>query len=505
MISRIPWPTSALSAIPWMAVAFLAGVLAHAGSPFERVPVSVAAAMAVAMTGAVIFLPNIWRYGSIAILIGCIGGFVRFDLTIPAAAPEATFEGIVVSARKYDVLVRDEASGTSVKLSSTRYRVGERVRVTCGELAPLETTDQFATYDARNGAWFTCKKPEVARLAAATGWDPRRTLLEWRRTLTFRIQRILPGDAGALLSGILYGERALSAEASTLFRAAGMTHLIAVSGSNIALVVALFVPLFLALGYRRKPAIVLSGLAIMGFVIFVGAGASVVRAAVMGWLALLARVFGRKASAGRLLVVAATVIVLFDPWALAFDAGFALSFLATWGLLSWTRPLQERLTWMPEQFGLREATATTVAATFMTTPYGAWAFGTMSFTGLLTNLVAVPLVGLTMLWGAVALAFGSFAPVLALPAQGCLEAMLLVSQVARIVPWMQVSWEMPWWGLFIIYPCLFVIYIRKINQKQRYPHQDITMLEAAPFLRAVVGGGGHIEKNAAIRGDRLLR
>jgi competence protein ComEC len=197
-------------------------------------------------------------------------------------------------------------------------------------------------------------------------------LLAWRQTLTWRIQRLLPGDAGALLSGILYGERNLAEDTAAIFRTAGMTHLIAVSGSNIALVVSLFVPLFLALGYRRKPAIILAGVAVTTFVLFVGAEASVVRAAIMGWLALLARVFGRKAATGRLLIIAATAIVLFDPWALAFDAGFALSFLATWGLLSWAGRVQQKLTWLPEACGLREAFSTTLAATLITTPYSLW-------------------------------------------------------------------------------------------------------------------------------------
>lgn len=473
MISRISWPQTVVATIPWVAVAFLAGILAHAGSPFERTAPSTIAAGAVAMIGIATILPKQWRYGYVALGVGLIAGFLRFNITIPTNAPQGTIYGTVVGVGKYDVRVRDDATGIGIKLASTRYHLGEQIKLTCGNLIPLDTEEEFSTYHARKGAWFTCKKPSAARLGKATGWDPRRALLQWRQTLTRRIQSLLPGDAGALLAGILYGERNLAEDTSATFRAAGMTHLIAVSGSNIALVASLFVPLFLAVGYRRKPAIVLSGIAITGFVIFVGAEASVVRAAIMGWLALLARVFGRKASVSHLLVVAATAIVLFDPWALAFDAGFALSFLATWGLLIWANPLQEKCTWIPKIFGLREAFATTLAATVITTPYSLWAFGQVSLAGLLTNLLAIPLVGLAMLWGTVALVAGTAVPWLVLPAKGSLEAMLLISHLAHLAPWLQVSLVVPTWGLFLLYGWFWLQNNRKIRTVSAYPQSDI--------------------------------
>ena len=348
----------------------------------------------------------------------------------------------------------------------------------------MDPTAKGAIYDIRDGAWFSCKSATMSSLKRG-GWSVKSVLGSWRTTLSRRIQSVLPGDEGALLSGILYGERALSREASTAFKGAGMTHLIAVSGSNIALVVSLFVPLFLSFGYRRKPAIILSGAAIALFVLFVGAGASVIRAAVMGWLALLARVVGRKASAGRLLVIAATAIVLFDPWALAFDAGFALSFLATWGLLSWSRPIQEKLVFLPEAFGLREAASTTLAATIVTAPYSLWAFGQTSLAGLLTNLAAIPLVGLAMLWGTVALMAGSAAPWIAMPAEGVLRAMIHIAHLAEYAPWLQIPWQMPLWGLPLFYGWLLWKTMRR-DKTKNYPQEETFEMRLWPSKKAVV-------------------
>ncbi len=477
----IRWPETASALVFWAAFGFLGGVMGHAAYPVSETPISLLLTLGVVALGAGIILP--WKMArAISILIVATGlGLWRFDLTIPKMEPNATFTGTVVEEGRYDVLIKDGETGMKISVS-TRRRFGERVRVSCGSMQKVE--GEKSMYDFRKGVWFKCKSPKISSLGWI-GWNVKGLLNRWRTILTRRISAVLSGDAGGLLSGILYGERGLSPDASAAFKSAGMTHLIAVSGSNIALVVSLFVPIFLALGYRRKPAIVLSGVAIVLFVLFVGAGASVIRAAVMGWLALLARVAGRKASAGRLLVIAATAIVLFDPWALAFDAGFALSFLATWGLLSWSRPIQERLTFLPETAGLREGASTTLAATIVTAPYSLWAFGQTSLAGLLTNLAAIPLVGLTMLWGTVALVFGSIAPWIAMPAKGCLDAMLAIARLAEYAPWLQIPWQMPLWGLPIVYGYfLWTAFRRKASKN--YPQEEIFEMRLWPSaIRAV--------------------
>jgi ComEC/Rec2-related protein len=450
-MSSFRWPAVPTSPLSWGVVAFLVGVMTHALFPFDQTPVAIIHGQSLAAIVAAL-LPIKHRWTLVACVAGLLLGLWRFDATLPPPSLqlESPFTGRVADQGSYNALVRDDATGMVVSLSK-QLRIGDHVRVTCKQIHPINH-DAKALFDARKGAWFKCKgSATVAYPPQPPGWDPRPLLSQWRTTLTTRIASILPGDAGALLSGMLYGERGLSKETSDAFKMAGMTHLIAVSGSNIAMVAALFVPIFLLLGYRRKPAILLAGAAIMLFVVFVGAQASVVRAATMGWLALLARVFGRKASASRLLVTAAATIVLFDPWSLSFDAGFALSFLATWGLLSWSRPIQEWMTWMPEALGLREAASTTLAATLVTFPYSLWAFGSSSLAGLLTNLIAVPMVGFAMLWGTVALVAGPMIPILTMPARGVLQGMLLIAQVAEYVPFLKVSFRLPTWALFGFY------------------------------------------------------
>lgn len=271
--------------------------------------------------------------------------------------------------------------------------------------------------------------------------DPRYFLVKQRQSITAHINQSLPGDQGALLAGMLYGERALSESAKELFRNAGMLHLIAVSGSNVTILVVIVMRILLGLGISRKPAFIGMSIALLAFVFFVGPQASVVRAAIMGWLIEFAPLVGRLPKTTRILLVSAVIFSFFQPWVLLYDAGFALSFLATIGLLTFGLWLNELLRPLPIIDTVREILTATFAATLLTMPYSAWAFGNVSLIGLLTNVLAIPLVPWVMGSGV----FVLFAPAgsfLHLPAKGFLEAVLFISKIPEWIPvgfWSNIS------------------------------------------------------------------
>lgn len=441
------------------AVAFclglFAGIAVHGFWP--TTPMSLWIPLSIVCIGACLRYPIV-----VALCAGIVMAFVRFDLMLPSASDNllsvvggtVTIEGTVQKARSYDALLRidrlDDVPATSkafVAFAKPSAREGERWRVSCRLERSGEGMKVSDRMDRRDRAFVRCRGSlSAVKLEDAPHFFLPGILARWRLAISKRIAVSFPGDQGALLAGILYGDRGLSQGANNAFRASGMTHLIAVSGSNIAIVVSLFVPIFLFLGYRRPWAIILSGVAIFLFALFVGAGASVIRAAIMGWLAILARVFGRKASATRLLLVAGSIMIFIDPYALLYDAGFALSFLATWGLIAWARPISERLRFIPKTFSLSEMVSTTLAATFATFPYSSWAFGSLSLAGLLTNVFAIPLTAFVMLWGAIAVLFGSLIPWLALPAKGGLVLLLRIADIGSSYPFLQIGWRMPWWA-----------------------------------------------------------
>ncbi|WP_239095811.1 ComEC/Rec2 family competence protein [Micromonospora lutea] len=200
----------------------------------------------------------------------------------------------------------------------------------------------------------------------------------------------LPDDPGGLLPGLVVGDTSrLPDTVEEDFRATGMTHLNAVSGSNVAIVVGAV--LLLARWARAGPALAvgLCGLALVGFVILVRPSPSVVRAATMGAIGLAALAAGRPRAAVPALAAAVTVLVLVDP-DLAGDAGFALSVLATGGLLllapGWRDSLRRR--GVPP--GAAEALAVPAAAQLACSPVIAGLTGTVSLVAVPANLLAVP-------------------------------------------------------------------------------------------------------------------
>jgi competence protein ComEC len=269
-------------------------------------------------------------------------------------------------------------------------------------------------------------------------WDLRDAFRLWREGANRRISSVVAGDEGILIAGLLYGERNLSPSAKDLFRRAGLTHIIAVSGSNFTLIVTVVFTILLGLGLWRHQAFTVTTAAMVLFFGFVGFSASVARAAVMGWVLLLSRQLGRGYNIWYLCLLAASILCLFDPWMLIFDAGFALSFLATIGLVTYTPIFLERMSFLPAAWGLREAAATTFAATLMTTPYISLIFDRVSLAGLFSNMVAVPVVPWAMLFGFLSAAFGHVAPFINLPTLGLSKIIFLSAKIADICPWMDI-------------------------------------------------------------------
>ncbi len=214
-------------------------------------------------------------------------------------------------------------------------------------------------------------------------------------TLRTGLQRAcahLPREPGGLLPGLVVGDTsALDPALAEDFRATGMTHLVAVSGANVAIVVGAV--LLLARWSRAGPRLAagLGVAAVIGFVVLARPSPSVVRAAVMGGIGLLALATARSRATMPALCAAVTVLVLADP-ELAGDAGFALSVLATGGLVllapGWRDALRRRR--VPP--GLAEALAVPAAAQVACAPVIAGLSGTVSVVAVPANLLVVPAV-----------------------------------------------------------------------------------------------------------------
>ncbi|MBU2566633.1 ComEC/Rec2 family competence protein [Patescibacteria group bacterium] len=389
-------------------------------------------------------------YAFIAIILGVW----RFDIAIPANINTATQD--CIQARVISVTRSDYNYRIRLKVQDENYlRVNSIITAYIGRNPPIGSLieftcipkifaddDQSAYEKARffHYSQANCSIKEYKIIKQPNIFDIRQKLFDWRNFLTRRIQGALPGDYGILAAGILYGERGMSDQADETFRKAGLTHIIAVSGSNITILVNIVFIVFMGLGLYRRQAFWLTIAAIIFFVAFVGFSASVVRAAIMGSLVLLSRHLGRLTNVWHLMLVSAAMLCLIDPWLLMFDAGFALSFLATLGLIAWTPLFQKFFNFLPKNFGIQEVVTTTLAANIMTIPYIAFIFSRMSLAGLITNLVVVPIVPYAMLFsGLAAIAGPNFLkPFSAMPAYGIMKIIFFASDIAEVFPWLDI-------------------------------------------------------------------
>jgi competence protein ComEC len=213
---------------------------------------------------------------------------------------------------------------------------------------------------------------------------------------------VLPEGSRGLLPGLVDGDvSGLDPQLAADFRTAGLSHLTAVSGTNVAIVTGAVLLLLRALTVGPRTSAVAAGLALAGFVVLARPSPSVLRAAVMGAIALLALASGRPRSALPALAAAVLVLVFVSP-PLARDPGFALSVLATAGLIllgpGWAAWLRARR--VPA--GVAEALAVPAAATVATAPVIAAISGTVSLVSIPANLLAEPAVAPATVLGVLA-------------------------------------------------------------------------------------------------------
>jgi competence protein ComEC len=212
----------------------------------------------------------------------------------------------------------------------------------------------------------------------------------------------LPDGVRGLLPGLVDGDRGgIDPVLAERFRTAGLTHLISVSGTNVAIIAGAVLLLLRAMTVGPRASAVLAGAALVGFVVLARPSPSVLRAAVMGGIALIALASGRPRSAIPGLSAAVLILMLTAP-SLAREPGFALSVLATAALLllapSWARWLRRR--GVPG--GVAEALAVPAAAHLVTAPVIAALSGTVSLVAIPANLLAAPAVAPATVLGVLA-------------------------------------------------------------------------------------------------------
>jgi competence protein ComEC len=254
----------------------------------------------------------------------------------------------------------------------------------------------------------------------------------------------LPADERGLLPGLVLGDTSrMPADLLDDFRTAGLTHLTAVSGANIAILVSFVLLAGRWAGLRGRWLPVAGGLAMAAFVVLARPQPSVLRAAAMGAIGLLALATGRRRRSVAALAAAVLVLLLADPW-LARSFGFVLSVLATGGLVllapGWASQWRDRGLPRP----LAEALAVPLAAQLVCGPVIVLLSGQLSLVAVPANLLVAPAIAPATVLGVLATAAAplddGLARVLATLAGAPVWWVVQVARRGAAVPGSAVGW-----------------------------------------------------------------
>jgi len=230
------------------------------------------------------------------------------------------------------------------------------------------------------------------------------------------LDRALSQNSASFMKGILIGSRSLLGKnVQDTLNAVGLSHMVAVSGYNLTILVVL-----LQRFLRRRWAwggLVLSLVVVWAFTLLVGASASITRAAIMATVFLIASYYGRPVGIFTCISLTAAITLAINPTAVIEDIGWQLSFLSLTGIVI-ISPLIIRL--LPKKLSLlNEALAITIAAQIATVPYVMFIFGKFSLASIISNLVLMPIIPILMLIGFMAAIMGivlpNYAYILGLP------------------------------------------------------------------------------------------
>jgi len=226
--------------------------------------------------------------------------------------------------------------------------------------------------------------------------QPRWGLWQVSKAIVRSQVRWLGSPEGQLVSSMVLGSKAvdLPYDVKDLFVRVGLAHALAASGFQTALILGLV--LALSKGLSPKWQFSCGAVALVGFVGLTGLQPSVLRAVIMGFGALVGVATSRKIKPLGSLLVAATLLLLWNPlW--IWDLGFELSFLATLGLVVTVPPLIAKLDWMPKT--IATSIAVPLAAALWTLPLQLYIFGVIPPYSLVVNILTIPLISIISVGG----------------------------------------------------------------------------------------------------------
>ena len=299
---------------------------------------------------------------------------------------------------------------------------GDRVRVTGQLSTPAEyDTFSYSAYLGREGVFSVMSNAVVEIVNRGEGNPFYHSLFQIKASLHDHILQAIPDPEAALLTGILLGnERGIAPNLSEDFSRVGASHIIAISGFNMAIIAGVVMGGLERFLQRKRLSVFIGVIVLVLYTLLVGANAAVVRAALMSSMLVIAPLFKRKSYVPASLAAVAILMSMHNPLVL-WDLSFQLSFFAVLGLALFADPLTKRFdailnSLFPRNVAqllsllLNEPVVVSIAALIMTLPLIMLYFQRFSLVSLLVNILIVPVQPLVLMVGGVGLLIAIVSP-----------------------------------------------------------------------------------------------
>lgn len=309
--------------------------------------------------------------------------------------------------QKLNLKLSEQGEETEVLVTvglGSEFVYGDKIKVE-GKLAKPENfeTDTGKTFDyinylRKDGIYYVMSYPKIEVLSSGHGNFLREILFKIKNAFLESIGRSVAPPESTLMGGLILGERSsFDSDLRQEFIDTGTIHIVALSGYNVTIVAEWFMKLLKS--FPERIGISAGIIAVFLFVIMSGANSTAIRAGIMATLALIARATGRNYDVGRALILTGVVMIIFNPFTLAFDVSFQLSFIATVAVIFLTPRVEKHFTWVTKRFGLQDIVSVTFSAYIFVLPFILYKMGNLSLVALPANVLVLPFLPLTMLFG----------------------------------------------------------------------------------------------------------
>jgi competence protein ComEC len=357
-----------------------------------------------------------------------------------------------------------------------QYEYGDKLKIT-GLLKEPQFFEDFnyKDYLAKDGIFGVMYQPQIGLLEKNNANRLKSFLIAVKNKMTDGLNRIMPRPQSAFLEALIFGQESnISDGWKEKLNLTGTRHIAAVSGMNITILTLLISDFLLFLGFWKKQALYSSIILIFFYILMIGAPISAIRAGIMAAFFLAAQYLGRPSNGLRAVVLAAAIMLLFNPLLLTKDIGFQLSFLAVMGLILLQSKLGDVFGAIPDWFQLRSNLSATLAAQIFALPILIYNFGQVSLLSPITNILVLPFIPIITILGFVSMVVTVFwsglGQFLSWPVWLMLTYLMKIIELFSNFSWASfVFHNVSWVFLFVFYAFLgLIIWRLNKNQKARF-------------------------------------